>query len=144
LSGLGVSIFFSLLDRECRQRPRPFSMFFLQFFGRLVGSAAGHFRDFFFFFTGSARCRRANGRVVNIGRLVGSAAGHFRDFFFFFHRFGSVSKSKRSRGQHWGVTSESLRFAFPFFCLVVAFRESEEFLVRKGRKLYFQTSCRQG
>jgi hypothetical protein len=31
-------------------------------FGRLVGSAAGHFRDFSF--TGSARCRRANGRVV--------------------------------------------------------------------------------
>jgi hypothetical protein len=76
------------------------------------------------------------------GRLVGSAAGHFRDFFF--HRFGSVSKSERSRGQHLGVTSESLRFAFPFFCLVVAFRESEEFLVRKGRKLYFRTSCRQG
>jgi hypothetical protein len=63
---------------------------------------------------------------------------------FFFHRFGSVSKSERSRGQHLGVTSESLRFAFPFFCLVVAFRESEEFLVRKGRKLYFRTSCRQG
>jgi hypothetical protein len=28
-------------------------------------------------------------------------------------------------------------FAFPFFCLVVAFRESEEFLVRKGRKVVF-------
>jgi hypothetical protein len=65
-------------------------------------------------------------------------------FFFFFYRFGSVSKSERSRGQHLGVTSESLRFAFPFFCLVVAFRESEEFLVRKGRKLYFRTSGRQG
>jgi hypothetical protein len=89
LSGPGVSIFFSLLDRECRQRRRPFSMSVLQILGRLVGSAAGHFRDFFF------------------------------------HRFGSVSKSERSRGQHLGVTSESLRFAFPFFCLVVAFRESE-------------------
>jgi hypothetical protein len=44
----------------------------------------------------------------------------------------------------FGVTSESLRFAFPFFCLVVAFRESEEYLVRRGRKLYFRTSCRQG
>jgi hypothetical protein len=83
-------------------------------------------------------------RFLSFGRLVGSAAGHFRDFFFFFHRFGSVSKSERSRGQHLGVTSESLRFAFPFFCLVVAFRESEEYLVRRGRKLYFRTSCRQG
>jgi hypothetical protein len=46
-------------------------------------------------------------------------------FAIFFFRFGSVSKSERSRGQHLGVTSESLRFAFPFFCLVVAFRESE-------------------
>jgi hypothetical protein len=62
---LEFPFFFSLLDRECRQRPRPFSMSVLQIFGRLVGSAAGHFRDFFF--TGSVRCRRANGRVVNIG-----------------------------------------------------------------------------
>jgi hypothetical protein len=48
--------------------PASSSIFNVDFrvFGRLVGSAAGHFRDFFFF-TGSARCRRANGRVVNIG-----------------------------------------------------------------------------
>jgi hypothetical protein len=77
------------------------------------------------------------------GRLVGSAAGHFRDFFF----FSPVRLGVEERTVAWstlGVTSESLRFAFPFFCLVVAFRESEEFLVRKGRKLYFRTSCRQG
>jgi hypothetical protein len=75
------------------------------------------------------------------GRLVGSAAGHFRDF------FSPVRLGVEERTVAWstlGVTSESLRFAFPFFCLVVAFRESEEFLVRKGRKLYFRTSCRQG
>jgi hypothetical protein len=79
----------------------------------------------------------------SFGRLVGSAAGHFRDFFF----FSPVRLGVEERTVAWstlGVTSESLRFAFPFFCLVVAFRESEEFLVRKGRKLYFRTSCRQG
>jgi hypothetical protein len=44
--------------------PASSSIFNVDFrvFGRLVGSAAGHFRDFSF--TGSARCRRANGRVV--------------------------------------------------------------------------------
>jgi hypothetical protein len=36
------------------------------FIGRLVGSAAGHFRDFSFVYTGSALRGRANGRVVNI------------------------------------------------------------------------------
>jgi hypothetical protein len=82
-------------------------------------------------------------RFLEFGRLVGSAAGHFRDFFF----FSPVRLGVEERTVAWstlGVTSESLRFAFPFFCLVVAFRESEEFLVRKGRKLYFRTSCRQG
>jgi hypothetical protein len=81
-------------------------------------------------------------RFLSFGRLVGSAAGHFRDFF-----FSPVRLGVEERTVAWstlGVTSESLRFAFPFFCLVVAFRESEEFLVRKGRKLYFRTSCRQG
>jgi hypothetical protein len=105
---LEFPFFFSFLDRECRQRPRPFSMSIFEFWE------------------------------------VGWECGRSLSRFFFFHRFGSVSKSERSRGQHLGVTSESLRFAFPFFCLVVAFRESEEYLVRRGRKLYFRTSCRQG
>jgi hypothetical protein len=107
LSGPGVPIFFSFLDRECRQRPRPFSM---SIFG-----------------------------VWEVGWECGRSLSRFF--------FSPVRLGVEERTVAWstlGVTSESLRFAFPFFCLVVAFRESEEFLVRKGRKLYFQTSCRQG
>jgi hypothetical protein len=76
---------------------------------------------------------------------VGWECGRSLSRFFFF--FSPVRLGVEERTVAWstlGVTSESLRFAFPFFCLVVAFRESEEYLVRRGRKLYFRTSCRQG
>jgi hypothetical protein len=57
--------FFPLLDRERRQRPRPFSMSIFKSLGGWLGVRQVTFA--IFFFTGSARCRRANGRVVNIG-----------------------------------------------------------------------------
>jgi hypothetical protein len=50
LSGPGVSIFFPLLDRECRQRPRPFSMSIFEFWE--VGWECGRSLSRFFFFTG--------------------------------------------------------------------------------------------
>jgi hypothetical protein len=79
-------------------------------------------------------------------RVLGGWLG-VRQVTFAIFFFSPVRLGVEERTVAWstlGVTSESLRFAFPFFCLVVAFRESEEFLVRKGRKLYFRTSCRQG
>jgi hypothetical protein len=74
---------------------------FLQIFGRLVGSAAGHFRDFFFFFS-PVRLGVEERTVAwsTLGGWLGVRQVTFA--IFFFHRFGSVSKSERSRGQHWG------------------------------------------
>jgi hypothetical protein len=50
-------------------------------------------------------------------------------------RFGSPSKSERSRGQHLGATSESLRFCVSlFFCRVVAFRKPEGYRFARGKR----------
>jgi hypothetical protein len=76
----------------------------------------------------------------SFGRLVGSAAGHFRDV------YTTVRLTVEERTVAWSIPGGDKWVAallrFPFFCLVVAFRKPEEFLVREGRTLCLSSRFR--